>query len=189
MQRGQWLLWAATILVIYASNAFVSPVRRLFQKPAPLELRFPVPGLPDQFDLLSARKIVKPAKHRRTLIPDKAIMPQTDAPVDPNDARMEIAIEHHFQAAKATIWVDDTVVYEQALRGASARHPIFRTVEMNQVSNLDLKPGKHLLQVRVVSYPAGFDQVETIDVELAPGSQKVLLINCDNHKKMDISLQ
>jgi len=187
MRRGQWLLWAATVLVIYASNAFVSPVRHLLQKPAPLELRFPAPALPDQFDQLSARR--KSAKRRRIPLPDKAITPHTDAPADPNDARMQIQIEHHFQAAKATVWVDDAVVFEQALRGASARHPIFRTVEMNQVSNLDLKPGKHLLQVRVVSYPAEFDQVETIDVELAPASQKVLLINCDNRKKMDISLQ
>lgn len=188
-RRRQRLLWAAAILVLGASGIFISPAHRLLQKPVALELQFPAPGLPAQFDRLSARTRAKLAKPRRTVLPEKAAAPQTAMPADPSDARMQVEIEHHFQAAKATIWVDDNVVFEQALRGASSRHPIFRTVEMKQVSNLDLKPGKHLLQVRVVSHSAGYDQVETIDVELPPASQKLLLVNCDNRRKMDVTLQ
>ena len=189
LRRRQQLLWTAAVLALTTSGISLWGAHRLLRQSA-LEMRFPAPGLPAQFDLLSARAIRKPAKRHNSAAAKKPAVPAAPvAPADPTDAHIQVEIEHHFQAARASIWVDDNLVFEQNLRGATDRHPIFRTVEMKQVSNLDLKPGKHQLQVRVVSYPAGYDQVEMIDVDVSPASQAALLVNCDNHKKMDVSLQ
>jgi hypothetical protein len=72
---------------------------------------------------------------------------------------------------------------------ASARHPIFRAVEMNQVSTLEVTPGKHQLQVRIVSNTANYDQVQTLELEVAPATLRVLHVNCDNHRKMEVMLE
>ena len=103
-------------------------------------------------------------------------------------AKVQVEIQHHFNAAKASIWLDDDLVFDQDLRGADQRHPLLRTVEMNQVASFQFASGKHYLQVRVVSVANIYDQSETLETELAPGSQHVLHVNCDK-KKMQVTLQ
>ena len=101
---------------------------------------------------------------------------------------MQVEIQHHFTAAKASVWLDDELVFDQELRGADARHPLLRVVEMNQVTSFQFSPGKHYLQVRVVSPANTYDQIETLDAQLEPGSKHVLRVNCDK-KKMQVELQ
>jgi serine/threonine protein kinase len=103
-------------------------------------------------------------------------------------AKVQVQILHHFSAGKASIWLDDKVVFEQDLQGDTQRHPLFRTVEMNQIASFQLTAGKHSLQVRVVSPSNTYDQIETLDATLAPGSEHVLQINCDK-RKMQVTLQ
>jgi serine/threonine protein kinase len=103
-------------------------------------------------------------------------------------AKVQVQILHHFSAGKASIWLDDKVVFEQDLQGDTQRHPLFRTVEMNQIASFELTAGKHSLQVRVVSPLNTYDQIETLDATLAPGSEHVLQINCDK-RKMQVTLQ
>ena len=103
-------------------------------------------------------------------------------------AKLQVQILHHFSAGKASIWLDDKVVFEQDLQGDTQRHPLFRTVEMNQIASFQLTAGKHSLQVRVVSPSNTYDQIETLDATLAPGSEHVLQINCDK-RKMQVTLQ
>jgi serine/threonine-protein kinase len=103
-------------------------------------------------------------------------------------AKVQVQILHHFGAGKASIWLDDELVFEQDLQGDTQRHPLFRTVEMNQIASFELTAGKHSLQVRVVSPSNTYDQIETLDATLAPGSEHVLQINCDK-RKMQVALQ
>ena len=103
-------------------------------------------------------------------------------------AKVQVEILHHFAAGKVSIWVDDELVFEQILHGDDQRHPLFGNVEMNQTTSFQFTPGKHLLQVRVISPPNTYDQIETLDANLSPGSAHVLQVNCDK-RKMQVTLQ
>ncbi len=108
--------------------------------------------------------------------------------VQTQTAKVQVEIQHHFNAAKASIWLDDELVFDQNLRGADQRHPLLRTVEMNQIASFQFASGKHQLQVRVVSPANTYDQIETLDADLSPGSAHVLRVNCDR-RKMLVALQ
>jgi len=108
--------------------------------------------------------------------------------VQTQTAKVQVEIQHHFNAAKASIWLDDELVFDQNLRGADQRHPLLRTVEMNQIASFQFASGKHQLQVRVVSQANTYDQTETLDADLSPGSEHVLRVNCDR-RKMLVALQ
>lgn len=103
-------------------------------------------------------------------------------------AKIRVEILHHFSGGEASIWMDNQLVVDQPLRTDDQRHPIFRTVEMNQVTSLEFTPGKHDLRVRVVTPDATYDQTETLAIDLVSKRQHVLLINCDK-RKMQVSLQ
>jgi serine/threonine-protein kinase len=103
-------------------------------------------------------------------------------------ANVQVEILHHFTAGKASIWVDDQLAFEQILHGDDERHPLFGSVEMNQTSSFQFTAGKHLLQVRVISPPNSYDQIETLNANLSPGSAHVLQVNCDK-RKMQVTLQ
>jgi serine/threonine protein kinase len=104
------------------------------------------------------------------------------APVVVENAKVHVEILHHFSAGKASIWIDDHLVYDQELHLDTQRHPVFRALEINQVANLDFAPGKHTLQVRIVAPESDYDQTEKIDADLSLGTPRVLLINCDKRK-------
>jgi len=65
---------------------------------------------------------------------------------------------------------------------------LFRTVEMNQTISFQFASGKHTLQVRVVSPANTYDQIETLDANLSPGTEHTLQVNCDK-RKMQVTLQ
>ena len=126
----------------------------------------------------------RPRAHSK-LLPAKSGVPlQTLA----ESVKVQVEIQHHFNGAKASIWFDDKLVFDHNLRGADQRHPLLRAVEVNQVTTFQFAPGKHWLQVRIVSASNNYDQVETLDTDLAPGSERVLYVNCDK-RKMQVALQ
>jgi hypothetical protein len=84
--------------------------------------------------------------------------------------------------------MDDRLVFEQVLHGDNERHPLFKTVEMNQTASFQFPSGKHLLQIRVVSPENTYDQIETLNINLGAGSEHVLQVNCDK-RKMQVALQ
>ena len=103
-------------------------------------------------------------------------------------AKLQVEILHHFNGGRASIWLDDQLVFDQMLRGNDQHHKLFRTVVMNQITNFQFTSGKHVLQVRVVSPANTYDQIETLDADLSPGSEHVLQVNCDKGK-MQVILQ
>jgi serine/threonine protein kinase len=131
------------------------------------------------------RNVGRQARHSKPQPSNKP--PQPVADQAPQTARVQIEIQHHFKTAKASIWFDDELVFDQALRGAE-RHALLRIVEMNQIASFQFAPGKHWLQVRVMSPANTYDQIETLDADLTPGSEHVLHVNCDK-RKMQVTLQ
>jgi len=101
---------------------------------------------------------------------------------------MRIEILHHFSEGHASIWVDDQLVLDEPLHGDDQRHPIFRTVEMNEVTKLEFSVGKHNLHVRVETPDNSYDQSETIKANLTSKGEHVLLVNCDK-RTMQLTLE
>jgi len=103
-------------------------------------------------------------------------------------AKMRIEILHHFTEGHASVWVDDQLVLDEPLHGDDQRHPIFRTVEMNEITKMRFSVGKHNLHVRVETADNSYDQSETIEANLTSSREHVLLVNCDK-RKMQVRLQ
>jgi serine/threonine protein kinase len=103
-------------------------------------------------------------------------------------ARIHVEILHHFAGGKASILLDNQVVLDENLRADTARHPILRSLEMDQTANIDVSSGKHQVQVHVVSVDNTYDQTETVEADLAPASRHVLHVNCDR-RQMLVTLQ
>jgi hypothetical protein len=130
------------------------------------------------------------------LIPHRSRSRRRDAQSSPaetsslkiDSAKLQVEIQHHFNEAKASIWFDDKLIFDQKLRGVDQRHPFLRALEVDQVTNFKFAPGKHWLQIRVVSAENNYDQIETLDANLARGSAHVMYVNCDK-RKMQVTLQ
>lgn len=145
-----------------------------------------LPAITQTSAILAKRLPHKPRVQKKTPAP-----PQNAPPAPPvvESAKVEVEIQHHFNGAKASIWLDDDLVFDQDLRGtAEQRHTFLRTVEVDQVTVFHFAPGKHWLQVRIVSRSNAYDQIETLEADLAPDSKHLLLVNCDK-RKMQVNLQ
>jgi hypothetical protein len=99
-----------------------------------------------------------------------------------------VEILHHFAGGKASILLDNQIVLDENLHADTSRHPILRSLEMDQTANIDVSLGKHQVQVHVVSVDNSYDQTETVEADLAPGSRHVLHVNCDK-RQMLVTLQ
>jgi hypothetical protein len=124
-------------------------------------------------------------KPRRTRVRAKSA---SAAPATVASAKVDVEIQHHFNAATASLWLDDKLISDQKLRGADQKHLLLRTLEINQVTSFQFPAGKHSLQIRVLSPDNNYDQIETMDVDLAANSERVLSVNCSK-RKMLVTLQ
>lgn len=125
---------------------------------------------------------------RRPVIPNPQQAQAAPVPTPTQVARIHIEILHHFVEAKASVMLDDKVLLDDQLHSDEQRHPILRSLEMDHTARLEVPAGKHQLAVHVVTPDGSYDQSETVDTDLAPGSKHILLINCDK-KKMQVTLQ
>ena len=144
-----------------------------------------VPGLPL---LPHAPEVHKAVPWKPPIL--RASKPKSSTPpaiaAQPEIAKMRVEILHHFPSGKASLWLDQQLVMEEELHNTD-RHPLFRAIEMNQISKLQISPGKHELQVRVVS-PGIYDDTQSLSADLSVGREHTLYVNCDK-RKLQIKLQ
>ena len=185
----RYLLPSAIFLIAMAGLIFGWQMTRVRNAPLPADLiaalqTHPVrPPVATQIKTILKKAVTrKPQVHSK--VPPAKSVTQTTA----DSVKVQVEIQHHFNGAKASIWFDDKLVFDNNLRGADQRHPLLRAVEVNQVTNFRFAPGRHWLQVRIVSASNNYDQIETLNVDLAPGSEHVLYVNCDK-RKLQISMQ
>ncbi len=189
--RGYWL-WSAILLLATASLFFAWKMTRARNVPVPAEVIAELRLHPIHARQLASAQVsaVKKAvahvsRLRRKNSPSA---PSSTPPKTVDTAKVQVEIQHHFNGAKASIWLDDKLIFDQKLRGADQRHPLLRALEINQVTNFQFAPGKHSLQVRIVSPANNYDQIENLETELLAGSEHVLSVNCDK-RKMQVSMQ
>jgi serine/threonine-protein kinase len=188
-----YALPAAILFVALAGLLFAWRMVRVRNVPLPAdviaELRLhPVPVRPMAAQLKAALNKAVAARPRLRSKKNQGSPLKSDAPIPAEIAKLQVDIQHHFNAGKASIWLDDRLIFDQNLRGADQRHPLLRAVEVDQVTNFQFAPGKHWVQVRILSPANNYDQIETVDTDLAAGSEHVLYVNCDK-RKMQVTLQ
>jgi serine/threonine protein kinase len=116
-----------------------------------------------------------------------------DSPVlyRPATAALDLEIDHPFTEARASLWLDNRLVYTQVLHADPKNHLlVFRKNQGHESHKIDLRSGRHLVKVRVQSHATAYDQSRTVAVNLAPRGEKTLLVNCDRkHNLLQITLQ
>ena len=177
----RFVVEAAVAVVLFA---FVLTGVELVQKYREAAMRLPalpvLPHAPETHKTVPWKPPVLRAARPKSTI--RAV-----APAQPLSAKVRVEILHHFPSGKASVWLDQQLVLDEELRGNTERHPLFRTVEMNQISKLQLAPGKHELQIRVVS-PGVYDDTQSLSADLTVGREHILYVNCDK-RKLQIKLQ
>lgn len=101
-----------------------------------------------------------------------------------HSCRLGIAVEHHFVTADLSVWIDDRQVYSHSLVGAiKTRVVVFKGVEGYLSDVVQLTPGDHRIRVRVLSADGSYDESGSISGTFAPDSEKLLVIEFDNHNR------
>jgi eukaryotic-like serine/threonine-protein kinase len=191
---GKWYirysLPAAILFVAIAGLLFAWRMTKVRDVPLPADVIAEARAHPirphqltaGQTQTRAALEKVRPRVHSKRV---KAPLPVV-APVA--SAKVQVEIQHQFNGATASLWLDDKLILDQNLRGGDQKHSLLRTVEINQVTSFQFPAGKHSLQIRVLSPSNNYDQIETLDVDLAPNSEHVLSVNCSK-RKMLVMLQ
>ena len=185
----RYSLPAAILLVVIAGLLFVWRMKKVRNVPLPADVIAELRSHPIRPHPLTAaqthiRAVLEKMTPRRTPVHAKSAQAPPPAPVA--SAKVQVEIQHHFNAAKASLWLDDKLISDQNLRGNDQKHSLLRTVEINQVTSFQFSAGKHSLQIRVLSPSNNYDQIETLDVDLAPNSERVLSVNCSKRKMLVI---
>jgi serine/threonine protein kinase len=109
----------------------------------------------------------------------------------PSNESLQLQIQHHFVEARASVWLDDRLLYTHSLHGDTKTHALmFRRVEGLQSASIGVSPGKHTFRVRIQSVADHYDQSRTIGGEVIRNSKETLEIICDKQDdELKVALQ
>jgi serine/threonine-protein kinase len=106
----------------------------------------------------------------------KRIVTKTATPV--GSAKLHIHIEFPFTTAELSLWMDNAVIYNQALASEPKKHALFHHLEGLDLETMDLAAGEHKLHVRVQSAGDAYDQSRTVTKKFAANGENWLKIVC-----------
>jgi serine/threonine protein kinase len=99
------------------------------------------------------------------------------APAQP--ARLQIEIEHHFVVARASVWLDNNLVYQRELQGTTKKHALVLQSTLGfDAGAVKLPAGRHTVRVRVQSGIDSYDLSKTVSGTLVSGRQSTLRVTC-----------
>jgi hypothetical protein len=117
-----------------------------------------------------------PAAHKGTSVL-KRVANKSATPV--GSAKLHIHIEYPFAAAELSLWMDNTLIYNQVLGTEAKKHALFHHVEGLDLETMDLAAGEHKLHVRVQSAGEGYDQSRTVTNKFVANGENWLKILCN----------
>jgi serine/threonine protein kinase len=105
--------------------------------------------------------------------------------VRPQPARLEIEIEHHFVVARASVWLDNNLVYQKELQGTTKKHAlVLERTRGFDAGTVKLPAGPHTVKVRVQSGIDSYDLSKTVSGTLISGRQSTLRVTCDRQPNL-----
>ena len=106
-------------------------------------------------------------------------------PYQPSHAELNLEIEHPFTEARASVWLDNQLVYTQVLHAdVKNRLLVFRKPQGHESHKVELQSGKHQVRVRVQSQMTAYDQSRTLAVNFAPKGERTLRVKCDRKRNL-----
>jgi serine/threonine protein kinase len=97
----------------------------------------------------------------------------------PANGTLQIQIQHGFSEGRASVWLDNRLVYTHSLHGAAKSHAlVFRRVEGRQSETIAVPTGEHKIRVRIQSAADHYDQSKTVDGGFRRDKQNILQIVC-----------
>jgi len=122
--------------------------------------------------------------HNRIKSPLQPVLVASKPP-PPESANLEIEIRHHFMVARASVWLDDNLIYEKELQGITQKHAlVFQRTAGFDAAALTVPAGSHTVRVRVWSGIDSYDRTQTISETLVAGRQNTLRVTCDRHHNL-----
>ncbi|MGA9040437.1 MAG: serine/threonine-protein kinase [Terriglobales bacterium] len=112
-------------------------------------------------------------------------------PARPQPARLQIEIEHHFVIARASVWMDNNLVYQKELQGTTQKHALIlqRTLGFD-AGMVKLPAGNHTVKVRVQSGIDSYDLSKTVSATLVSGRESTLHVTCNRQPNLlQVALQ
>ncbi len=108
-----------------------------------------------------------------------------------SNGTLRIAIEHDFTEAHASVWIDNSLVYEHLLHGDTRRRGlIFRKVEGYQLDAVNVPAGKHNLRVQIQSPRDSYDETTNIADAAIGVNDSILRVVCDKKsRRLDLKLE
>ncbi len=105
-------------------------------------------------------------------------------------SKLQVIIEHQFDEAQVSVWIDDRLAYSDSLRGGKKRRLLlFPKVDGRQSRVVQLSPGEHRLRVRIQSAADGYDLEDSILGTFANDATRTLQVACDkSNKKLQLRL-
>jgi serine/threonine-protein kinase len=153
--------------------------------PGVTELAFhPVPTVSMATVVALKQTMADPAKAPSVELSAKNRPRRVDAKDRSHSCQLGIAVKHHFVTADLSVWIDDRESYSHSLRGATKKRVVlFKGVEGYLSDVVQLTPGDHRIRVRVLSADGSHDESSSISGTFAPGSEKLIVIDFDNHQR------
>jgi len=103
----------------------------------------------------------------------------------PKMASLEIEIQHQFVIARASVWLDEDLVYEKELEGITKKHVlIFQRTAGLDIGTIMFPAGAHTIKIRVQSGADAYDLTKTISGTLVSGRKSTLSVTCDRQHKL-----
>jgi serine/threonine protein kinase len=104
---------------------------------------------------------------------------------------LRIEIEHDFTEAHASVWVDNSLVYEHLLHGDSKRRGlVFRKVEGYQLDAVRVPTGQHNVRVRIQSSNDSFDETTTMADATIGTNDSILRVVCGKKsRRLELRLE
>jgi eukaryotic-like serine/threonine-protein kinase len=156
--------------------------------PSPVEVS---PAIVPQTIAGKAGPITPPrSTHGRIKPPIQPVLVAAKPP-PPETANLEIEILHHFMVARASVWLDDNLIYEKELQGITRKHAlIFQRTAGFDAAALVVPAGSHTVRVRVWSGIDSYDLTQTISETLVAGRENTLRVTCDRqHNRLQAVFQ
>lgn len=134
-----------------------------------------------------SRAAVRPATVR-TIKPTSVEPPQA---VEPSrSVELQISVDHKFNRANLTVWVDDQPVLRQDLEAVSKKKfGLFGRAAAKQSQSVYITPGKHELRVNVQSPTSSYDESRSVQGDFTEGAPRVLSVTFSNNKEMEVGLR
>jgi tRNA A-37 threonylcarbamoyl transferase component Bud32 len=203
----------------------VAPVTKKSPKPRPPRRASPPPATVARASLPQVSPVITPvvtppisfsassAISRSALL---AASPSASAALSPpassavfapvSTAPLEIEVDHRFDVAHLSIWVDGSLTYTRVLEGThKKRLGVFHYVQGHEIHVMPVSSGKHRLRVRVTSGSVNeaateaisetvtegpiYDQSAFVDGEFTSGKENVLRITFNKRGEINLNLK